>query len=86
MIWILMNTVTLGALTLPAGRLIDDAQYDPKDIADVGGVLWPSSDPSVAAAAALVRSRQQSKGIDESSATAIMYGAAIKQSSAKLTS
>lgn len=52
--WYLLNDCQYGVYMLRAGKLINDAIYSTPRIQAAGGVLWPSSDPVVAAAAANV--------------------------------
>lgn len=51
----LLNPVLLGTLWLRPGELLDDAVVDTTSIKNAGGVLWPSADTIVAAAAKLAQ-------------------------------
>lgn len=48
----LINSTRVGTLFLHAGTLIDDTQVDVAALATAGGRTWPSTDATVAAAAA----------------------------------
>lgn len=48
----LINSTRVGTLFLHAGTLIDDTQVDVTALANAGGRTWPSTDATVAAAAA----------------------------------
>jgi len=53
--WYLLNDVRVGTQLYKAGQYIDDSQIASAPILTVGGMLWPSTDAKVAAAAAVVQ-------------------------------
>jgi hypothetical protein len=67
----LMNTTYLGTAKYLAGRKIDDSMDPASAIRAAGGVLWPSADTSVAAAA-LVAQKAHAQGADENILNGIM--------------
>lgn len=74
----LLNSVTVNRTPFKAGALIDSAVHTAAGLAaiqGVGGVLWPSDDPSVAAAAAIV-AKMWAKGADENNIGRVMMAAA----------
>lgn len=70
----LVNTVTVGTTKHFPGEYIDSAQHDTAAIETAGGLLWPSSDATVASAATKA---QQMKllGRNESELESIMQSA-----------
>jgi hypothetical protein len=52
----LVNTVRLGTSVIKAGSLLTDAD-DQAGIASVGGILWPTTDATVAAAALVAQAK-----------------------------
>jgi hypothetical protein len=86
--WYLLNTVTLGAATpamppvgpntkfLP-GHLIDDTQIASSVITAAGGILWPSADTTVAAAALVAQKFHNQRADNEAKLESIMLTAAL---------
>lgn len=77
----LIKTVSVGATKVFAGDLINDAVDDANAIRSAGGLLWSSSDPTIAAAALKATNARLNKGADEAAIDAIMQQAvdAIQQ-------
>ncbi len=71
----LINTVTVGSTVYFAGRLCDSTVDPTTAIAAAGGTLWPSSNPDVAAAAAIV-AKARVAGANETTCTDFMTSAA----------
>lgn len=71
----LLNTIqraTKGSMSkLLAGTLVDDTVVDTAAIQAVGGVLWPSTDLTIASFAALAK-KAHARGADENELNAIM--------------
>ncbi len=74
----LLNTCNLGTAKFFPGDVIDEATHPKSAIETAGGVLWPSADATVAAAAALCRLRRQAKGSNEAELESLMISAAAK--------
>jgi hypothetical protein len=78
----LLNSCTInggsGAQKYLPGELVDSNRISTSLITGVGGVLWPSSDTVVAAAAAKCQAYHSQKGINELELSAIMFAAASK--------
>lgn len=74
----LINTTNVGAKKYFAGDLLNDAVHATADVSAAGGILWPSSDATVASAGTLVQTKRKARAISESEADAIMAGAASK--------
>jgi hypothetical protein len=78
--WYLINTVTVALVVgqpdkLLAGTFIDDAKIATAGITAAGGVLWPSSDSVVAAAAVATQNAQKNQGLNEDGSNARMAAA-----------
>ena len=71
----LINTTTVGTSKFFAGDFLDDSLDATTAIAAAGGVLWPSADAIVAAAAAKALAARR-RGANESALDAIMSAAA----------
>jgi hypothetical protein len=71
----LINTVVVSGTKVFAGDTINDAVDDAVAIAAAGGLLWPSSDPVVAAAAARAVNARLNRGANEEAVDAIMQAA-----------
>lgn len=71
----LVNTVVVSGTKVFAGDTINDAVDDATAIAAAGGLLWPSSDAVVAAAAARAVSARLNRGANEEVIDAIMQAA-----------
>jgi hypothetical protein len=84
--WYALTTITAppsGAVppgnpqTLFAGHLVDDTKTPLAPFQALGGVFWPASDPTVAAAAAIATKLHAQRGQNEAAANAVMLGAAL---------
>lgn len=73
--YFLINTTSVGATKIFAGDLVNDAVEDVNAIRSAGGLLWPSGDPTIAAAAAKAVSARINKGASEAEVNAIMQQA-----------
>jgi hypothetical protein len=73
-LWYLINDTQYGLYTLRAGKLINDAIYNTAKIEASGGVLWPASDPVVAAAAANI-TLQKRRGVPSDLLAILMQSA-----------
>jgi hypothetical protein len=71
----LVNTVVVAGTKIFAGDTINDAVDDAPAIVAAGGLLWPSSDTVVAAAAARAVSARINRGANEETVDAIMQAA-----------
>lgn len=72
----LLNVVrTQGIVYLP-GALIDDSVTPTTPITAIGGVLWPESDATVQAQAALVSAAHSQRGMNETDMQFLMFAAA----------
>jgi hypothetical protein len=72
----LINTVyTEGGIKFLAGELIDTNVHPAADFTSVGGMLWPSSDPVIAAYAAIAQKFHTQRAINEDACNSIMAGA-----------
>jgi len=78
--WYLLNTTSFGnggvGQKFLSGRFMNDATDPTALVQASGGVLWPSSDAVVAAAASLVQLRQKNRAISEAESDSIMDAAA----------
>lgn len=85
----LINTTYVGTQKYLAGHSLDDSKDPVSAIQAAGGVAWPSSDATVATAAALVQAGQKNKGWDEFQSERVMFAAAtnslLGQTSAPLS-
>lgn len=85
----LINTTYVGTQKYLAGHSLDDSKDPVSAIQAAGGVAWPSSDSTVATAAALVQAGQKNKGWDEFQSERVMFAAAtnslLGQTSAPLS-
>lgn len=70
-----IETFRIALQNFKAGQLVDDALIDTAPLIAAGGLLWPSSDATVAAAAAIVLARRNGRGIDDGDANLIMRDA-----------
>lgn len=71
----LINTITLAGVKNLPGSLIDDTQDDVVALRAAGGLLWPSAEPLVAAAALRAQSAHVNRGANEQAMEAIMQAA-----------
>jgi len=71
----LINPVTVGGNQMLPGDLIDDAVENAAAIRAAGGLLWPSSDAIVAAAAATAQNAHRFRGANEAALESIMQTA-----------
>lgn len=71
----LINAVNVAGNKLLPGDTIDDATVNTSTITAVGGILWPSSDTTVAAAALVAQNAHKHRGANEVELAAIMQGA-----------
>src|SRR5271166_6442941 len=84
--WYLLNNVTLQSTVVPvgigsvllAGTEVDDTKTPLAPIQAAGGVLWPSADPVVAAAAALCQKFQTNRGANEEALNTLMIAAVAR--------
>lgn len=72
--WYLIAGVRIGTRFIAAGSLIDDTITPTADITSAGGLLWPSTD-AVVAAAALKAQQAKLMGQDEQTVNRIMRDA-----------
>lgn len=75
--FILINTVNVGTVKLFPGQTIDDAQYTTTDIQNAGGLLWPTGNTDVDAAAALCV-KMKAAGKSEAELESVMSAAVNK--------
>lgn len=71
-----LNTTIVATNKYFAGDLVDDAVDSTSTIAAAGAVLWPSSDATVAAQAAIVQSKRAKRSANEQECESLMYAAA----------
>lgn len=71
----LINTVTVASTKVFAGDLINDAVDDVVGIRAVGGLLWPSSNSTIATAALKATNARINKGASETEINEIMQSA-----------
>lgn len=71
----LINTTIVGTQKMLPGQLVDDALTDATKITNAGGVLWPSADATVAAAAAKAQAAHKLRGASEADMESIMNAA-----------
>lgn len=71
----LINSVSVGGLSFIAGSEIDDTVDDKVAIQNAGGVLWPSSNTVIAAAAAKAQQARLNRGANEQVCNDIMQAA-----------
>ncbi len=70
----LINNIRIGSQKLYAGSLIDDGNRDVRKIRGAGGVLIPSSNASIAAAATLAQ-KMRRRGVPEQALSDVMEAA-----------
>jgi hypothetical protein len=71
----LINTIRVGTQMHFAGSVHDDANENLTLLTDAGGLLWPSTDATVAAAALVAQDAKRNGGADERRLDAIMQAA-----------
>lgn len=74
----LLNTTSVGTQKYFAGDRLDDGLHPKAAIEAAGGVLWPTTDTTVSAAATLCQNLRKAKARNESELDAIMSAAAEK--------
>lgn len=75
--FILVNVVSLGTTKFLPGDTIDDVLHPKAAIETAGGVMWPESEPTIVAAAALARTKRLA-GASEADLGMIMAAAVMK--------
>jgi hypothetical protein len=77
--WYLINDTQHGSHLLRAGKLVDDTVYNAAKIIASGGVLWPASDPIVAAASATITAMKR-RGVPADILQPLMLAATVASS------
>lgn len=73
--WYIVKAVTVSGVKLLPGVLIDDSQIATATIVAAGGEVWPSSDGTVAAMAAVAQASHANKGTSEADLEGMMRSA-----------
>src|SRR5574338_906693 len=81
----LINSVTAGGRQRYAGEGIDLVCDDRAALDDAGAILWPASDPTVAAGAVIAQ-KLKLKGASSAMLDGIMHAAVVTSLSTDLTS
>lgn len=73
----LINTTIVGTTKYLSGDLLDSAVHPTTSIAAAGGILWPSADADVAAAAVIAQHQRLHRASNEAELESLMFAGAM---------